>query len=47
MYELKKWKGIYDFQGESSSLCWLTIGKQLCKGIAVLTQLYCLIHINP
>ena len=25
---------------------WVSIGKQLCKGIAVLTQLYCLIHIN-
>jgi len=33
-------------QGESSSLCWLTKGKQLCKGITVLTQLYCQIHIN-
>jgi len=24
----------------------LIIGKQLCKGIAILTQPYCLIHIN-
>jgi len=27
-------------QGESSSLCWLTKGKQLFKGIALLTQLH-------
>ena len=33
------------FQGESSSLYWLTKGKQLCEGITVLTQLYCLIYI--
>ena len=25
-----------NLQGESSWLCWLTKGKQLCKGIAVL-----------
>ena len=31
--------------GESSSLHWLTKGKQLCKGITV-TQLYCQIYIN-
>jgi hypothetical protein len=25
-----------NLQGESSSLCWIIKGKQLCKGIAVL-----------
>jgi len=33
-------------QGESSSLCWLTKGKELCQGITILTKLYCWIHIN-
>jgi len=32
-------------QDEPSSLCWLTKCKQLCHGIAVLTQLYFRIHI--
>ena len=31
---------------ESSSFCWLTKDKQLCKGITVLTQHYSQIHIN-
>jgi len=35
-----------ELQGESSSLCWLTKDKQLRKGITILTQLYCQIHIN-
>ena len=33
-------------QGESSSLCWLTKGKQLCWGIPSWTQLYCQIYKN-
>ena len=33
-----------DVQGESSSLCWLTKGKQLCMGIPSWTQLYCQIY---
>jgi len=34
----------YHLQGESSSLSWLTKGKQLCKGIPSWTQLYCQIY---
>jgi len=36
---------LMQLQGESSS-CWLTKGKQLCKGITVLTQLCCQMYIN-
>ena len=31
----------WQLQGESSSLCWLTKGKQLCQCITFLTKLYC------
>ena len=33
-------------QGESSSWCWLTKGKQLCWGIPSWAQLYCQIYKN-
>ena len=36
----------YEHQVESSSLCWLTKGNQLCKGIPSWTQLYCQIYKN-
>ena len=36
----------FPLQGESSSLCWLTKGKQLCWGIPSWTQLYCQIYKN-
>jgi len=46
MKEIPFWTNSRYLQGESSSLCWLTKGKQLCKGIPSWTQLYCQIYIN-